>query len=322
MTLRPHFSLTFHSDKHTILAGPQKPNGARLESFQRPRTARAKQARSRRARSGNSELVGVSGTLKRLGVNYYPHHIGDHSRDTAHLSLIEEGVYRRMLDLYYANELPLQSDLTALCRVLRARTEDERAAVQTVLAEFFTAFPEGYRHKRCDEELAKLLEKSAKARASINARWHGKSDTNVLRTNNGRTTDVVLPNTQYPRPKTQSKPQPRSAFAPPDWVSLSAWQAFEEMRSKSKKAMTDRARGLIVGELEKLKAQGHDPASVLEQSVRNNWQDVYPLKDKGAFQKNGQSAPAADGKITCRKCSARVSSHSNYICNPCARLGA
>jgi uncharacterized protein YdaU (DUF1376 family) len=32
-------------------------------------------------------------------VNYYERHIGDYLKDTAHLSLLEHGIYTRLLDV-------------------------------------------------------------------------------------------------------------------------------------------------------------------------------------------------------------------------------
>ncbi len=83
------------------------------------------------------------------------------------------------------------------------------------------------------------------------------------------------------------------AFAPPDWVSPESWKGFEEMRNKhAKTRLTDRARALIVKELETLRDLGNDPNAVLDQSTRNSWADVWPLKGKAATA----SAPAtADG---------------------------
>jgi uncharacterized protein YdaU (DUF1376 family) len=86
-------------------------------------------------------------------VNYYNHHIGDYLIDTAHLSILEDGVYRRLMDRYYTSEQPITADEAALFRIMRARTEDEQTAVRTVLAEFFTSTPDGWRHKRCDAEI-------------------------------------------------------------------------------------------------------------------------------------------------------------------------
>ncbi len=98
------------------------------------------------------------------------------------------------------------------------------------------------------------------------------------------------------RTKTYSNSKSKSetntgAFAPPEWIPDEAWQGFEAMRAKIRKPMTDRARGLIVAELEKLKAAGDDPVAVLAQSERNSWQDVFPVRDKSAA-KPGSGATA------------------------------
>lgn len=77
-----------------------------------------------------------------------------------------------------------------------------------------------------------------------------------------------------------------SAFAPPDWVPMAEWSDFEEMRQKIRKPMTPKAKSLIVGELFKLRNRGHPPEQVLQQSIRNCWQDVFPLREGG---KNGKS---------------------------------
>ncbi len=62
-------------------------------------------------------------------MNYYSHHIGDYTTDTAHLSLLEDGAYRRLMDRYYTTEAPLPVDEPALFRVVRAR-QPERGLVR------------------------------------------------------------------------------------------------------------------------------------------------------------------------------------------------
>ena len=61
-------------------------------------------------------------------MHYYSHYIGDYQRDTAHLTLLEHGVYRQLLDHYYATEKPLPSDLPSLFRITRAQRKAERQA--------------------------------------------------------------------------------------------------------------------------------------------------------------------------------------------------
>jgi uncharacterized protein YdaU (DUF1376 family) len=86
-------------------------------------------------------------------MNYYEHHLGDYAKDTTSLTMLEEGAYRRLIDVYYSKELPLPSDIAKVCKAARAISRSEKEAVKSVLVEFFTLTPEGYRHKRCDEEI-------------------------------------------------------------------------------------------------------------------------------------------------------------------------
>ena len=116
------------------------------------------------------------------GLNYYPHHIGDYARDTAHLSLIEDGAYRRMLDLCYRTEKPLPLDRAQLYRLVRVKAHAEKLAVDVVLGEFFIEGEDGWHQRRVEEELAKVHEKSAKASASASKRWHSDGNAKAMRT--------------------------------------------------------------------------------------------------------------------------------------------
>ena len=104
-------------------------------------------------------------------MHYYSHNIGDYRRDTTHLSLLEHGVYRQLMDTYYLSEKPLTPDHADLMRTHCARTADEVRAVENVLKDFFVSTPEGYIHKRCDVEIEAFHSKSDSARESAKARW-------------------------------------------------------------------------------------------------------------------------------------------------------
>ena len=87
---------------------------------------------------------------------------------------MEDAVYTRMLRRYYLTESPLPSDTAQVARLVGARSDDEIAAVEAVLAEFFSLQDDGWHQKRADEDIARYLEKQGKARASADARWAGK----------------------------------------------------------------------------------------------------------------------------------------------------
>lgn len=104
-------------------------------------------------------------------MNFYPFHIGDYASATAHLSIVEDGVYRRLLDVYYVREAPIPADLRQVYRLVRAQSDTEREAVETILSEFFVETHDGWRHSRCEIEIERLNEKRQKAKDSANKRW-------------------------------------------------------------------------------------------------------------------------------------------------------
>lgn len=87
-------------------------------------------------------------------MNYFEFHIGDYAEATAHLSILEDGVYSRLLRKAYATERPLPAELDRVQRVIGARTEEERAAVEAVLYEFFELRDDGWHQERCDQAIA------------------------------------------------------------------------------------------------------------------------------------------------------------------------
>jgi uncharacterized protein YdaU (DUF1376 family) len=87
------------------------------------------------------------------GVNYYERHLGDYARDTGHLSMTEHGAYTLLLDRYYATEKGIPADKAH--RLARARTEEERAAVDAVLEEFFRLVEGCWVHARVEAEIEK-----------------------------------------------------------------------------------------------------------------------------------------------------------------------
>lgn len=95
-------------------------------------------------------------------MNYYERHLGDYAKDTGHLSLLEHGVYTLLLDRYYATERGLPAD--QVYRLARARTDDERAAVDVVLGEFFVMSGNLWVNGRVEEELEKARGRIASAR--------------------------------------------------------------------------------------------------------------------------------------------------------------
>lgn len=95
-------------------------------------------------------------------MNYYKHHLGDYSKDTAGLTMLEHGAYRLLLDAYYASESPIPED--EAYAIAKAGSAAEKKAVDKVLAKHFTREDGCWRQKRVDQELAIYHEKADKNR--------------------------------------------------------------------------------------------------------------------------------------------------------------
>lgn len=135
----------------------------------------------------------------------------------------------------------------------------------------------------------------AAARAAAAVRWQSGSNADRMRRasaphKSAMPTTRPHPTQPYPTKKTRS-----GTVVPCEWISSEAWSGFVEMRNKLRKPLTDRAVSLIVSKLRKFREAGDDPGAVLDQSTRNGWQDVYPIK--GTEESNGNTNRAERRKV-------------------------
>lgn len=137
-------------------------------------------------------------------MNYYTFHSGDYLRDTSHLSLIEDAIYRRCLDWYYTNESPLPDDFKKIARLIRA--SDFLADVEQVVSEFFILGEDGWSQSRCDAEIGIYHEKAQKARE--NGQKGGRPKTKTKPNHNPEITDsVFLANQTLTESKANQEPR-------------------------------------------------------------------------------------------------------------------
>ena len=106
-------------------------------------------------------------------MHYYQFNIGNYRRDTIHLTPLEHGIYRMLIDTYYLEEKPLSGRIEHIMRTHCIRSTDEVQALENVLADFFEYDESGdcYRHYDCDQHIKKYQDKSEKARKSAEQRW-------------------------------------------------------------------------------------------------------------------------------------------------------
>ena len=169
-------------------------------------------------------------------MNYYERHIGDYLKDTAHLSLLEHGIYTRLMDVYYTREAPIPEDQAA--RLIGARSKEEREALEAVLAEFFERTPDGWMQERCEREIERYQDKQAKAKRSANARWSAQpsqSDGNAnasadaMRTHSEGNAPRARPQTPDTRHQTQLIPEPIGSVGKPDALPVCQTQSVIDL---------------------------------------------------------------------------------------------
>ena len=135
-------------------------------------------------------------------MHYYQFNIGDYLSHTKHLDVMEDLAYRRLLDLYYLHERPLNSGIASVARQIGMR--DQETEVKTVLEEFFHLSDDGWINQRADKEIkhfhSKIDQASRAGKASAERRMSARS------------TDVQLTNKQEPITNNQLK----TYVCPPD----------------------------------------------------------------------------------------------------------
>lgn len=104
-------------------------------------------------------------------MHYYQFNIKDYKADTKHLSLIEHGALRTLLDHYYLDEKPLECNEEKLFRRLCVADDHEKEVYRNVLNEFFVKRKAGWTHKRCEKDIRLYKSKSDLGKKAADARW-------------------------------------------------------------------------------------------------------------------------------------------------------
>lgn len=133
----------------------------------------------------------------------------DYLRDTAHLTIIEDGAYRRMIDHVMSTRSGIEPD--RVYRIAGAVTPEERAAVDRVVFEFTVMQSDGLHIPRCDKELEKLAKYRDGQREKARHRWDAGADaTAYAGVMPGDMPDRCLPEVRYQKSDTRSQIPERS----------------------------------------------------------------------------------------------------------------
>ena len=237
-------------------------------------------------------------------MNYYERHIGDYLKDTAHLSLLEHGVYARLLDVYYTKECGIEESMAA--RLIGARAPEEIAAMNVVLLECFILQSGVWTQSRCDREIERYREKQRKAKASADARWANADRTpTAMPPDSERNANALPPQSegnalQTPdtRHQTPKKRRKKVAVAPVTLEALmndglprelaEGWLAH---RDAKKAPLTPLAWAGFLSEVEKA---GWTASAAVEKAIARDWKgfEAAWVQDTRSHPQHSQAAPS------------------------------
>jgi uncharacterized protein YdaU (DUF1376 family) len=164
-------------------------------------------------------------------MHWYKRHIGDYGKKTAHLSLLEHGVYGALLDWSYATEQCLPPEKDSIYHICGAASAKEKRAVDKVVNEFFIPTTEGRKNKRTFEECEEYRRIGKIKRKAVRVRWDNISNTDVLQ--NGSEPDTSQePRTDNPEPTTipqEAESQKPEANAAPEIPSVEEVKTWAQM---------------------------------------------------------------------------------------------
>jgi uncharacterized protein YdaU (DUF1376 family) len=219
-------------------------------------------------------------------MHYFQFNIGDYASHTSRLTPLEDLAYRRMLDLYYLNEQPLNGCITDVARELGL--SEHVSEVKYVLSKFFTETETGFSQKRIDLEIkkyksnAKNKSKAGKASAKARQVKASKEVTDVEQVLNTTSTNDELnikhkPITNNQEPSTSLVIKDIVAKAPKFnfksellllGVNEEVLQDWLDVRKKKKAANTKTA---FTGLMTEIKKSGLSVADAIKISAENSW---------------------------------------------------
>jgi len=146
-------------------------------------------------------------------MHYYQFNIGDYSKDAKHLSLEEDAIYRRLIDLYYLDEQPIPLEIKTISRKILARNKEN--LIIDVLEEFFIKTEKGFEHSRIKKEIKKYKNNQKNKSKAAKARWAKVSeDADAMHVHNNCNANHK-PLTINQEPLTKEKEKVKKRFASP-----------------------------------------------------------------------------------------------------------
>ncbi len=169
-------------------------------------------------------------------MHYYKFNIADYRKDTGHLSTIEHGIFRQLIDWYYLDEQPISLETQVVSRRLRLGSDD-LIFLENVLSDFFQKTSNGYVHKRIDYEIREYHEQAEKNKANGKRGGRPKKTQSVI----SGLPDESQNNPNHEPLTINHKPKREKATVvacPPD-VGEQVWQDWLSLRKAKKAPVTE-----------------------------------------------------------------------------------
>ncbi len=228
-------------------------------------------------------------------MNFYKRHIGDYIKETSHLSLLEHGVYNRLLDVYYARESGIPDDQAA--RLIGARAPAEKKALRDVLNEFFVLTEGQWIKQSCEDDIESFKEKADRNReVGKKGGRPRKMGSQTEPTNNPdgffeepKQNPFPVASNQKPVTSNQKREESLASARATPGLDLAAFDRWNQYRSEIRKPLKPSSLRAAAEELTKFNGE---QSAVVQQSIANGWQGLFPLKSNAA---SGQKS--ADRKL-------------------------
>lgn len=174
-------------------------------------------------------------------MHYYKFNIADYRKDTTHLSALEHGIYRQLLDWYYLDELPLPAETQMVMRRLRLGSESDIQALKNVLADFFELRDDGYHQPRCDAAIKEYHHGADKNKNNGKLGGRPKKTQSVILGNPDVSRDEATqkattnpPTINHELTQKKTAPRERVASLKPDDVDQQTWDDWTALRIKKR----------------------------------------------------------------------------------------
>lgn len=227
-------------------------------------------------------------------IPFMPLYVADYMSDAAHLSTLEHGAYLLLIMTYWQRGEPLPNDDKKLARICRLGPR-EWQRVRDILSEFFQVDCSTWSHKRVEQELANVRDKSLKNRKAGLARakqMHSERSANAKPSDTDTDTYTHTEVIEAKASNARAKP---IDFPCPDGVDQIDWNALKANRKAKRAALSEGAYRQIIKKLDGWKQAGWPPGPIVAYAAERGWTTVFET-DEMKVTANGNGNRKVNGK--------------------------